>query len=114
MLLGIQHWYCCLAPIEFGGLTACLVNPFFAAFFVPMDVFNGAWLLNGGTVGDLRYSIFIGIFQMEEGDLVIGEDATIHGYFLAPLVWTPILAFSLSDAGACPDGCYFKNPGFTP
>ena len=100
------QWYCCLNPVEAGAAAAML--EWFVSFplvGMPLPLFEA--LFPVGTRSRLkRRDAFLECYQLQEDICTDPEGDPYECITYTDLIWWgQFVAFWLSEAGDCPDGC---------
>jgi len=86
-------WYCCLAPLESGVLTALIAIRAGALIdFVLRSYFDDAWTVAGGTVNDARYKQFVFVYHLRL-ETIEYEGSEVEVYMMDDEWWFKWLLF---------------------
>lgn len=74
-------------------------------WYVNKALFDAIWLvdINGSILS--RKSLFINYHGMTEGVVPDGSGGEIEVYFLDPVIWAQVYAFTLTAGYLCPEPC---------
>lgn len=81
-----------MAALERAAIYYSANNFNFDGFWVDKASFDLIWALNGGTVDDLRYELFITYFRLVAGEVEVIPEEPIAVYF-----WEDAMIFSFLD-----------------
>jgi hypothetical protein len=106
-----------MAALERAALVFLSYNFNFDEYWVRRDDFNLTWAFNGGTVGDLRYTLFHDYYGLVAGEVEIIPDEPIEVYFVDPALVLPLIEWMVTYGYICDSGgevVNFPEPGFSP